>query len=134
MRHPARRYQPSTSPLNFGLLGWRALRQRTGLHLPHQAAARHLHGRLGDADIIGNLPAEATARDLNHDLAVTIANFMTPGLMTSRRCASVTCATRNAPWPARSSAKRAARERREARAFPASQNIPCSASRYSPLH
>jgi hypothetical protein len=30
----------------------------------------HLHARLGDADIAGNLFAEATAHDLNHDRAL----------------------------------------------------------------
>src|SRR3984957_8231509 len=44
-------------------------RQRTGLHLVHQTTAMHLHSRLGDADVTGNLLAEATARDLDHDLA-----------------------------------------------------------------
>src|SRR5262249_24402380 len=29
-----------------------------------------LHGRLGDADIAGNLLAEPTARDLDHDFAL----------------------------------------------------------------
>ena len=33
-------------------------------------AAMHLHGGFGDADIAGNLFAEAAARDLNHDLAL----------------------------------------------------------------
>ena len=27
----------------------------TSLHLPHQVRAMHLHGRFGDADIVGNL-------------------------------------------------------------------------------
>jgi hypothetical protein len=30
----------------------------------------HLYGGLSDADVTGNLFAEATARDLNHDLAL----------------------------------------------------------------
>src|ERR1700722_20016228 len=44
-------------------------RQRTGLHLVHQTAAMHFHSRFGDADVTGNLLAEAAARDLDHDLA-----------------------------------------------------------------
>ena len=32
-----------------------------------------LHGGLGDADIAGNLLAEAATRDLNHDFALTRA-------------------------------------------------------------
>src|ERR1700716_486608 len=40
-------------------------------HLFHQTAAVHLHRGFGDADIAGNLFAEATARDLNHDLALS---------------------------------------------------------------
>src|SRR5580692_5477631 len=45
------------------------LGKRTGLHLVHQTAAMHLHGGFGNADIAGNLLAEAAVRDLNHDLA-----------------------------------------------------------------
>ena len=41
-----------------------------GLHLLHRPAAMHLHRRFRDADIEGNLLAQATARDLNHDLAL----------------------------------------------------------------
>src|SRR4051812_8597665 len=44
--------------------------ERMGLHLSHQTAAVHLYRGFGDADIAGNLFAEATARDLNHDLAL----------------------------------------------------------------
>src|SRR5712671_2452590 len=44
--------------------------KRTGLHLFHQTAAVHFYRGFGDADIAGNLFAEATARDLNHDLAL----------------------------------------------------------------
>src|SRR6266700_4418828 len=46
------------------------LGKRTGLHLLHRPAAMHLHRRFGDADIVGDLFAEAAARDLNHDLAL----------------------------------------------------------------
>src|SRR5207244_6277462 len=46
------------------------LGKRTGLHLLHRPAAMHLHRRFGDADIAGDLFAEAAARDLNHDLAL----------------------------------------------------------------
>ena len=38
------------------------LGKRTGLHLLHRSAAMNLHGRLGDADIVGNLFAQAAAR------------------------------------------------------------------------
>ena len=31
----------------------------------------HLYDGLGDADVTGNLFAEATARDLNHDLTLS---------------------------------------------------------------
>ena len=44
--------------------------KRTCLHLVHRPAAVDLHRSFGDADIAGNLFAEATARDLNHDLAL----------------------------------------------------------------
>ena len=46
------------------------LGKRTGVHLPHRPAAVDLHRGFGDADIAGNLFAQATARDLNHDLAL----------------------------------------------------------------
>jgi hypothetical protein len=46
------------------------LGKRTGLHLPHCSASMDFYRRLGDADIAGNLFAEAAARDLNHDLAL----------------------------------------------------------------
>src|SRR5271167_3719130 len=46
------------------------LGKRTGVHLPHRPATVDLHRGFGDADIAGNLFAEATARDLNHDLAL----------------------------------------------------------------
>src|ERR1700754_4736940 len=53
------------------LFGHSAEREkRASLHLFHQTAAMHLHGGFGDADIAGNLFAEAAARDLNHDLAL----------------------------------------------------------------
>jgi hypothetical protein len=45
--------------------------KRTGLHLPHCAAAINLHRRFGNADVVGNLFAQAAARDLNHDLALS---------------------------------------------------------------
>src|ERR1700722_3481952 len=54
-------------------------RQRTGLHLVHQTTAMHFHSRLGDADVAGNLLAEAAARDLNHDLAF-------PGAQRAKAC------------------------------------------------
>src|SRR5271157_3919500 len=41
----------------------------TRFHLPHQMAAMDLHGSFADADIAGNLFAEAALRDLDHDLA-----------------------------------------------------------------
>ena len=44
--------------------------KRTGLHLPHRPAAVHLHRGFGDADIVGNLFAQAAARHLNYDLAL----------------------------------------------------------------
>jgi hypothetical protein len=44
------------------------LGKRTGLHLLHRPAAMHLHRRFGDADIVGDLFAQATARDMNHYL------------------------------------------------------------------
>ena len=43
---------------------------RPGLHLSHQMAAMHLHGRLGDAQIAGDLLAKPALVDLNHDLAL----------------------------------------------------------------
>src|SRR5215471_7209839 len=46
------------------------LGKRTGLHLLHRPAAMHLHGGFGDADIVGDLLAQAAARHLNHDLAL----------------------------------------------------------------
>src|SRR5260370_4253306 len=46
------------------------LGKRTGVHLPHRPAAVDLHRGFGDADIAGNLFAQATACDLNHDLAL----------------------------------------------------------------
>src|ERR1700754_5232383 len=53
------------------LFGHSAEREkRASLHLFHQTAAVHLHRGFGDADIAGNLFAEATSRDLNHDLAL----------------------------------------------------------------
>src|SRR5215469_10544018 len=47
------------------------LGKRTGLHLLHRPAAMHLHRGFGDAEIEGNLFAEAPARNLNHDLALS---------------------------------------------------------------
>src|SRR3954470_9179333 len=44
--------------------------KRTGLHLLHRPAAMHLHRGFGDADIVGNLFAQAAARHLNYDLAL----------------------------------------------------------------
>src|SRR5271169_4444649 len=44
--------------------------KRTGVHLPHRSATVDLHSCLGDADFAGNLFAETTLRDLNHDLAL----------------------------------------------------------------
>ena len=46
------------------------LGKRTGLHLLHRPAAMHLHRGFGDADIVGNLFAQAAARHLNYDLAL----------------------------------------------------------------
>src|SRR5271170_3322779 len=46
------------------------LGKRTGVHLPHRPAAVDLHRGFGDADIASNLFTQATARDLNHDLAL----------------------------------------------------------------
>src|SRR5215475_6092850 len=46
------------------------LGKRAGLHLLHGPAAMHLHRGFGDADIVGNLFAEAAARDLNDNLAL----------------------------------------------------------------
>src|SRR5277367_3288288 len=46
------------------------LGKRTGVHFPHRPAAVHLDRGFGDADIAGNLFAQATARDLNHDFAL----------------------------------------------------------------
>src|SRR6266446_554642 len=45
------------------------LGQRPGFHLPHQIAAMDLHCAFADAEITGDLFAEAAARDLDHDLA-----------------------------------------------------------------
>src|SRR6516164_3906367 len=45
------------------------LGKRAGLHLPHQAAAVHLHGCFRDADVAGDLLGDAALRDLGHDLA-----------------------------------------------------------------
>src|SRR6266481_8400039 len=47
--------------------------KRTGLHLPHQIGAMHLHRRFGDADIAGNLFVEATRHDMEHDLTLAWA-------------------------------------------------------------
>jgi hypothetical protein len=38
------------------------LRKRTGLHFLHRAAAMLLHRGFGDADIVGDLFAQAVAR------------------------------------------------------------------------
>jgi hypothetical protein len=46
------------------------LGKRTGLRLLHRPAAMHLHRGFGDADIVGNLFAQAAARHLNYDLAL----------------------------------------------------------------
>jgi hypothetical protein len=46
------------------------LGKRTGVHLPRRPATVDLHRGFGDADIASNLFAQATARDLNHDLAL----------------------------------------------------------------
>jgi hypothetical protein len=45
--------------------------QRTGIHFPHRSTAMHLHRGFGDADIAGDLFAETTAHDLDHDLALS---------------------------------------------------------------
>src|SRR5262245_38971112 len=42
----------------------------TGLHLPHQVGAMHLHRRFGDADIVGNLLVQATGHHMEHDLSL----------------------------------------------------------------
>src|SRR6516165_4988797 len=42
----------------------------TSLHLPHEIGAMHLHGRFGDADIVGNLLVQATGHDMEHDLSL----------------------------------------------------------------
>src|SRR5260221_537871 len=49
------------------------LRERAQVHLAHRPAAVDLHGGLGDADIAGNLLAEAATRDLNYDFALAWA-------------------------------------------------------------
>src|SRR6267154_4991534 len=49
------------------------LRERAHVHLSHRPAAVDLHGGLGDADIAGNLLAEAATRDLNDDFALARA-------------------------------------------------------------
>jgi hypothetical protein len=41
--------------------------KRTDVHLPHRPATVDLHGGFGDAHIAGNLFAQATSRDVNHD-------------------------------------------------------------------
>src|SRR5262249_39363553 len=46
------------------------LGKRTSLHLLHRSAAMHFHRGFGDADIMGDLLAQASASDLNHDLAL----------------------------------------------------------------
>src|SRR5262245_3483727 len=46
------------------------LGKRTGLHLLHRPAAVHLHRGFRDADLVGDLFAQAAARDLNHDLTL----------------------------------------------------------------
>jgi hypothetical protein len=43
------------------------LGKRMGIHLPHGPAAVDLHGSFGDADIAGDLFAQATLRDMNYD-------------------------------------------------------------------
>src|SRR6266496_1631470 len=45
------------------------LGKRTGLHLPHRSTAMDLDRGFGNADIAGNLFAEAALCNLNHDLA-----------------------------------------------------------------
>src|SRR4051794_33784342 len=49
------------------------LGERAHVHLSHRPAAVDLHGGLGDADIAGNLLAEAATRDLNYDFALARA-------------------------------------------------------------
>jgi hypothetical protein len=87
--HPRRRAQPGTSVRRdprFDSTTLRFLRHQiepfghsaqlgkgTGLHLLHRPAAMHLYRGLGYADIEGNLFAEAAARDLDHDLALSRA-------------------------------------------------------------
>src|ERR1700677_3040003 len=44
--------------------------KRSGVHLPHRSAAVDFHSGFGDTDFVGDLFAEATPRDLNHDLAL----------------------------------------------------------------
>src|SRR5215472_12574648 len=46
------------------------LGKRTGFHLLHRPAAMYLHGSFGNADVVGNLFAQAAARHLNDDLAL----------------------------------------------------------------
>src|ERR1700722_6499625 len=49
------------------------LGERAYAHLAHRPAAMDLHGGLGDADIAGNLLAEAATRDLAPDFALARA-------------------------------------------------------------
>src|ERR1700733_11035887 len=44
--------------------------KRTGVHLPHRPAAVDPHRSFGNADIAGDLFAQATLRDLNHVFAL----------------------------------------------------------------
>lgn len=60
----------------FELVGHSAeFGKRMGVHLLHRLAAVDLHRSFGDTQIAGDLFAEATTRDLNHDL-----NSMAPPL------------------------------------------------------
>src|ERR1700733_5351192 len=47
------------------------LGQRGRLHLPHHVASMNLDGDFADAEIEGNLLAEPTPYDVNHDLTFT---------------------------------------------------------------
>src|SRR5262245_26736055 len=52
--------------------------KRTGLHFLHCPAAMHLHRGFSDADIVGNLFAQAAASDLNHDVALPRTERLEP--------------------------------------------------------
>ena len=73
MRSPDRglKIVPVLSRHQLELVGHSAqLRKRARLHLLHRPTAVYLHCGFGNADIVGNLFAEAAAGDLNHDLAL----------------------------------------------------------------